>query len=186
MLHYICYLRKHMSDVYVASMLSNIFKYKSEKIGKLLDAGNHELKFENTSLNGNDEFSSVLTIYIANKKKILKLGIYNSLLFGIRVSRYMKAEVIVSDESDDPYQWILIRDSQIFWAEELSTDGEGITLLDSSEKELFYDKALALLPGKDTLEDPSYNSWSFTISPSSLWNNCIKYSPNKEHSSMTE
>ena len=176
MLHYVCYLKKHMLNPYVLSMLSNIFEYGPEKIGELTSEENCELKFENVLLDGDSEFNSVLTVYVVNREKVLKLGIYNSLLFGLKVSSYMKDEVIVSDESDDPYQWILIRNSRIFWVEELATDSEGITLLGSDRKELSYDKALALLPGRDTLKDSNYNSWSFSISPSSLWNSCIKTS----------
>src|SRR3569623_507643 len=173
--HYTCYLKKYMLDTYIESMFGDIFEYDCKEVGKFLCDGNHKLWFENSLLEGYNEFNSALTVYIADKKKVSKLGIYNSLLFGTKISNYTKEEVVVSDESDDPYQWILVRGSQIFLVEELATEGDGITLINSNSIELSYDKALALLPGKGNLEDPNYNSWSFSISPSSLWNNCVKY-----------
>lgn len=164
------------SNRYLIEMLSCIFKYKLEEVGDFLSDGTYYLKFENRLLDEASEFCTELNVYIPDKERVLKTELYNNLLFGVKVSEYIGDEVLVNDESDDPYQWVLIKGKQLFLVEEVDDDNEGITLM-STKLELSYEKSIKILPGKNNIESTSNEhevDRVYFVTPSSLWNTCLK------------
>lgn len=177
MYNYVCYLKKKMSNDYLVKMLSDIFEYKETSISELLNGvGHYDLRFENRQLDDVSEFKTELNVYILDKRKILNLELYNNLLFGRKVAIYIKDEILINDESDDPYQWILVKEGEIFLVEEEYKDNEGINLISSNRLELAFEKALSLLPDRGYVENKSEDETDrpYFVIPANLWKDCVK------------
>ncbi len=176
MYHYVCYLQNNIKDSYLADILSHVFKCKKCDIGELLEDGDFKIRYENRSLDEESEFNNELNVYVDSKEKILELSIYNNLLFGIKFFNSVNESVLVNDESDNPYQWISIKQEGIFLVEECDSDEVGINLSAENSYEISLNKALMILPDKSNIEREDLNSFkqAYFVKPSSLWKSCIK------------
>ncbi len=175
MFHFVCFLKRKKKPSYIKEMLSVLFDVTSENIGSLLSPGLLKLRFESRDFNTISEFDFELNVYVQDKESILELKMYNNLLFGKQVSLYVDDEVLIDDESDDSYQWLLIDKERLFLVEECDDDKSGISLIQSSKKELLFEKALLLLPNKEDIDNLIIEKpRPYFISPSSLWKTCLK------------
>ncbi|MDN4012266.1 hypothetical protein QX233_07345 [Chryseobacterium gambrini] len=137
--NYICYLRENKKDIHLIQMLSNIFQCEEELIGNLLNTYNFKIKFENRLLDNVSEFCTELNVYVDNNTN--SIVFFNNFLFGFEVSKYLNEDILVSNQGDDPYQWILVSNNQFYIVEEIDNENYGIDLQESRVK-ISYNEAM--------------------------------------------
>lgn len=138
--NYICYLRENKKDIHLIQMLSNIFQCEEELIGNLLNTYNFKIKFENRLLDNVSEFCTELNVYVDNNTN--SIVFFNNFLFGFEVSKYLNEDILVSNQGDDPYQWILISNNQFYIVEEIDNENYGIDLQESNRVKISYNEAM--------------------------------------------
>lgn len=104
-------LENNLSIEKFKSALKSLFKINIEKIGHLFEGNENHIYFENFRRNEKKiSFYNSFDIYI-HKKIEIKVGLTNNLLFALEFSRLINQEVLISSESRDLDQWILIEPS---------------------------------------------------------------------------
>ncbi len=176
MCHFICYFKENKKDQEIRNLLNSIFNYGKYEITEISSGFNHGIRYETRILDESSEFKSELNVYISEIKTVLENEIYNDLLFGLVVSKFLKEDIIVNDQSDDPYQWILIRDGGAFLVEEAAGDNKGINVFPNSERRLDINKSLCLFPDINYVRKHNTNKGetAYFIVPSTLWNSSLE------------
>ncbi len=101
-------LENNLSIEKFKSVLKSLFKISLEKIGHLFDGGENYIYYENFVRNEKEiSFYNSFDIYI-HKKIEVKVGLTSNLLFALELSRLINQEVLISSESRDLDEWILI------------------------------------------------------------------------------
>ncbi|MDP3928955.1 MAG: hypothetical protein Q8R57_08015, partial [Bacteroidota bacterium] len=151
----------------LVNAISKIFNLDVKEIGGLFDNEDRILTFqiENiaNALYFNQEVSFFIPYDIARKESVL-----NSLILGKKLFDIINVPILIDDESDDPFQWLLIKDQKLYLIENME-DIEQFELTFSEIKELSLQKALFLLTNK--LDN---NKTAYLISDSKIWLTCIK------------
>lgn len=145
MIHFICYLKRKKTDHYIVELLKEIFNCEIKQISRLIDEEKSLIKFENRVLDDISEFQVELNIYCIDVKRARELQLNNNIFLGIAISKSINEDIIVNDENicDDPYQWILIRQNNLFLVEEDDNeDNNGITLNQNSIIEITYNNSI--------------------------------------------
>lgn len=172
----IFYLKSRFSKQELVSSIEKIFNLLPRSIGHVFDNRdylNYTFRYEYESCKDKDSFFQRMELYPPNDL-LLTTGIYNELIFGIKISKILDEEIIITDHSDDPYEWILIKPTgDIFRVEEDGThDGPEIKLeLSTPPRCLSYEKVLQLFHGKEDL----LSSKEPKTIPSALLESCIIY-----------
>lgn len=177
-MHYVYFLKEKISSKCIKKMLCGVLEYEIDDVGELLSDGNFLVRYEIRILDHIADFFIELNIYLHDKEKIFQLELYNDLLFGIRLLRYMKVkQLIIDDLSSDPFQWILIDNKSFFLVEEVDDDKNGITINSKNILELSLKKMLKLLPQKSDIERGSWQG-AYFVEPSTIWMSCLKVEGN--------
>ncbi len=170
---FICYIKHNLTCEETTKVINKVFALKNTSVASLLDDRECEIRYEWNELDKEAEFSYELIVYTQNKEILINSGIYNNLLFGLKLHDFIQASIIINDETDDPYQWLLIKNKKLYLVEEEFPENNGINLLEKTNCELSIEKSLELLPDKDFIISNSSNSkTAYYVKPSSEWSKC--------------
>ncbi|WP_123910282.1 hypothetical protein [Flavobacterium covae] len=120
------------------SILSDLFKISLEKIGHLYEGGENYIYYENFERNKKKiSFYNLFDIYI-HKNIEIQVGLTNNLLFALELSRLINQEVLISSESRDLEEWILIEPSNKIYLvyDNESSDINNLIINKEQKKEL--------------------------------------------------
>ncbi|CAL2090872.1 hypothetical protein [Tenacibaculum sp. 190524A02b] len=172
MVHLVCFFKDNVSVKKIKESLAIIFDVDFYDIKELFNDTEAIVKYEIRKLSINQDFNYELNLYV-KRDSILITKLYNNLIFGYRFSKVLNFEILINDESDDPYQWILIEKNNLFLVEEKDTEEYGIDIIKSNRQKLNFNKAMKLLQNEEAIVNPSKANSVFYVSPSSKWNECI-------------
>lgn len=165
-------LESDFDEALLKSSLLEIFHITESDLSNLFKGNYSLIKYEIRKLVNYQDFNIEIIIYVP-KEVIIENTIFNNLIIGSKISKLLNIEVLINDESDDPYQCILINKDNIYLVEEQEDECETIRINRSFAKRMNYQKALNLLPGRDyILTDKSLRPVYYVL-PSNLWNKCI-------------
>lgn len=156
MMMFVLNLKELNYDLINAS-LGRILQLDRSQIDSLIgDNANAIIKYEYT-LRNKTEFMTELVLYCQEEFCLTK-KIYNDLHIALPLAKDLKQDIVIDDQSEDPYQWILVRSNgELFVVSEL-VDGEeiGSFIIDySSMKKVTLKQVLAVLPSREYVkEDP--------------------------------
>lgn len=163
---FVMYLSKVFRDKTIELMFANIFKTDMNQVGQLLDNVPHEIVIDSRNILESSGSCYELSLFVPIKTTE-QLGITNNLTLAIEVSRYLNSTIIVDDESDDPYQYLIIKNNQLFLTDYLENP-QNCQDIQGDIKELDIEKALRLLN-----QYQNSNS-AYKVKDSRLWLNCLK------------
>ena len=161
------YVDGKVSDSCVAGFLVKAFQLDAKAISQLQDCSDAEVTFEINKI-GRDGFSSEINVFL-DAALARKSGMYNNLLLGIAISRMAKCGILINDESDDPYQWILIEGDVVFLAESGCDESEDINMRINSRRVLDINFALGVFPGENDFDSERVKGSAYLVTPSSKW-----------------
>lgn len=177
-MHYVFFLKSYIDSNDIIKLLGNLFCLKTQEIGELNEEGEKIiLRFEIEILDNTSEFKFELNIYCHSLDLILNKGFYNNLILGVELSTILKKEILINDESDDPYQWILINEKWIYLVESEDNNHVGITLKESRTLPLSLSKAMELLPNEQyilDLKEEKVVPSTYYVKSSFLWQNLAR------------
>ncbi len=167
MTHFVCYFNFKIDIEVLKRALSNVFSVKKNQVSELLDEQEKiKIKYEIINLSDTDERGYFIELNIYTLQNISKfVGIYNNLLLSIELNVYFNSNILINDESNDPFQWILVtKYRKVFLVEEKEFDNDFIVIKEN-RYELSLAKSLNLLP-KDINFDKSI---PYFVDNPSLW-----------------
>lgn len=177
-MHYVFFLKAYLDNDAIIKLLGNLFCLKAEEIGELNESDKKiSLRFEMRILDNVSDFKFELSVYCDSLDLILNNGFYNNLILGVEISSILKREILINDESDDPYQWILINGKCIYLVESKDNNQPGITLIESNKIPLSLSKSIQLLPNKQYIIDLKENkivAVPYYVKSSLLWKNVVR------------
>ncbi len=145
----VCYFKKQKTEESIKNILGKIYKTNQNNIKKLEDYDDKAIiNFQFTKFGNDSDFNYQLEIFVSNDL-IISLGIFNNLILAIHLNKILEEEILINDESDDPYQWLLIKNNKLYLVEEYEDLQQGINLLYEKSIELNILKAINLLQNKD-------------------------------------
>lgn len=177
-MHYVFFLSGYIDSNDIIKLLGNLFGLKTEEIGELSESEKTtQIRFEMRILDNTSDFKFELSIYCDSLDLVLNKGFYNNLILGVEFSTILKKEILINDESDDPYQWILINEKFIYLVESKDDNHVGITLKESSALPLALSKAMELLPNEQyiiDLKEEKVVPSAYYVKSSFLWQNLAR------------
>ncbi|WP_417351202.1 hypothetical protein [Flavobacterium alkalisoli] len=142
----VCYFNKKTNLLLLKESLSNIYGVSIDKIHDLYEYNlNSELNFEITEYNRDNGFCIQLELF-PTKDRILISKVFNNLILGIELNRHLKQDILINDETDDPYQWLLIKDHLLYLVEEQFTEEFNNCIKIDIKHEIDITKSLPLFP----------------------------------------
>lgn len=118
--HFICYFKsKKITESVLVNSLSIVFNISSCQIGELIDDGDLLIRYEIIDLDSSGKgFFRELNIYV-EKSILIKSHINNNLLLVLELTNVIQEDIIINDESNDPYQYLLVNSKrQVFLVED--------------------------------------------------------------------
>lgn len=177
--HFVFYLKENISEEFLKIILAQIFSVKVPQIVGILEGGGggtyeiRNLNSLNTSTNElNNDFRYEVNLYVP-KDIILKTSIFNNLLLGNKVSLFLNKEVLVYNESDNAYLWLLINEDDLYLVKEIVGENTSISIDRTSKIKLSFKKALELLPGKEYY-NTDIETAAFYVKDSNIWKRCVE------------
>lgn len=152
-------------------VLSIVYKVNIDKIDEF-DYNNVKdstLRYQITEYSQTQDFNYQLEIFVTDDL-IINSGIYNNLILAIEANKLLNVNLLIDDESDNPYQWLLINSRGLYLVEEkINEDSNyGIDIQDDMGLKINLDKALGLLPKKNDVLNKYYEE-SYFIKNSRKW-----------------
>ena len=102
----VCYFKDFSDEKKIVDILSTIYSVDKHFISNL-ESGSDVLNFEFKKFNSKSDFNVQLEIFL-DYKTILKTKIYNNLILALKLVDLLKLDILINDESDDPYHWLLL------------------------------------------------------------------------------
>lgn len=157
MVIFVLYLNQDISDSVAEYALSRSFDGK-------------KIKYEKRMLGGGNGYFVEIDIF-AEEETCLTAGVYNNLLLALRVVEFIEGDILINDESDDPYQWIRIdKEKNVRIVEEIDEeDTEAVLISDELGKKVDLQYALTLLPDKEYILLPQNKRPAYYVRDSSFW-----------------
>lgn len=163
---FVLYLDKKNTQVLVEEMLSVVFNTNEKQIGQLLDNVSHEIviDFRDFSIHPFNWYE--LCVFVPTEMAE-KVNLTNNLSFGREVSKYLGSPVILDDESDDPYQYLMIKDERLFLLDYVE-EPRNFEFVNETFRELSFERASEFLHSIDRAES------AYQVKDSRLWLSCVK------------
>ena len=176
MIYHVFYLpKKPKNKEQLIKAIAYVYNVDERQINYLLSNNKSLIFYELEELSTSNHFNYELTIHVP-KKIALTSQVYNILSAGLIFQNLLKSELLIEDNSDDPYQSILIKKGKIFLVEEDGiNESYGINLfLESEQQQLCILKSLKLFPDKEYIENNDINIINSRIIDSKRWKGAIK------------
>jgi hypothetical protein len=143
-MHFIVYLKNNIKRE-IKTILSEIFNKNISDVTGLLEYNDTSIKYEIINLSDNKVgFYNEINVYFENEPNNL---ITNNLSLAIKLSSKLNCEILINDETYNPYQWILVKNSRnIFLVESKEHMDESI-LIEKVIGQLDLQKSLEILSG---------------------------------------
>ncbi|QKX04210.1 hypothetical protein HN014_04560 [Aquimarina sp. TRL1] len=143
-----------------------IFECKEDQVGELLEEGEFLIRCEKSYLDDLKKcFYLELNVYV-DIDVLTKVGAYNNLLLGLEIVTLLQRSILINDESNDPYQWLLLDKSRrLYLVEEIDNEIESICLKEEY-LELSLIKSMKLLPNFSKLNNKDI---VYFVDSPSLW-----------------
>jgi hypothetical protein len=171
----VCFFKDFLDEKIITDVLSSIYLVDKYLINKL-DTYNDLsiINFEFTKYDDVSDFNIQLEIFL-NEETILNSEIYNNLILSIKLVDKLQINILINDESDDPYQWLLLTKNKKLFLIEQSYDyeiGSGINIIEV-KGELDLSKAISFFPQKHYIIHYEGNK-VYYIDNSKIWEKVIK------------
>jgi len=136
----------------IRDFLISEFKLLETEVNEItVDNENMVMSYEVTVRNYPSELQTELCFYL-NDNLCLEFELYNDLQLAIKFSDYFFMDVIFSDQSNDPYRWILLNTEKELYIVDEQLEGvneEGFYIDYKSAQKVSEDRVLSVLPSKD-------------------------------------
>jgi len=172
------YIYWSYSEKILKKDLSEIFHISKDQIVNLAQAKNHKITYEmrqfrcNSQNSHNSIFCNEINLFV-NGEVVIDSRCFNNLLLANHISLAVKKEVLIFNESDNPYLWLLIDQNNLYLVSEIEDNNDCILIDKQNAKKLFFEKALTLLPGIDYYTD-SRPAKAYYVNDYNLWSTCIR------------
>lgn len=175
--HFILNTRSFVNNEFLKEILHEIFRLEVFQINSILESRKTIITYEIRRLNDtvlvndlDNNFCFEINLYIP-REYILKTGLYNNLLLGIKFFSLLKQEILIYNQSDNPYLWILIND-HVYLVDEIEGESNCVIIDKNFKRKLSLIKAINLLPGKDYYD--LNEEIAYYVKDDKLWQNCIE------------
>ncbi|RFZ94335.1 hypothetical protein D0C36_01905 [Mucilaginibacter conchicola] len=152
---FILQIKNKIKDRQVVNFLVSQFSLTQKDIGELMSGKTDtKINYQIFCRECPSEFKVELTFFI-KEEVCLELEIFNSLIIALSFVDYFSRAVVINDESQDPYRWILVNEfKKIFVTDEVIYDdnglfNEGLFIDYSTAKEITINSAMKVLPDRD-------------------------------------
>lgn len=167
----VCYFKHNISITEIIDALSKIYNKDIDEIG-LFDYENKNnflIRFQITNYVSNADFNYQLEIYISDED-IIQSKIFNNLILSLKINQILYVDLLIHDESDNPFQWILISGNEAFLVEEMieNTGGFGINIDFKNRQKLNKAKAIEIMPNENDIILKYYDKGYF-VKNSNKW-----------------
>lgn len=166
---YDCLLKKGIKGVDIAQLVAAVLQVEKQDVAQLLYDSDCNIYYEYKVLDDEAAFSWILSVYVNDEEKIKAQKLYNPLLFGLMISKYLDAEVLINAHCVDPYLWILVEHGKIYLVDEVDEDDDGVNLHKDIKKELSIDKVLASFPDDDHFSKHKTINHTAPLFPIEVW-----------------
>jgi len=165
-LHFVCYFNFDITNQEILKCILSIFKCNRNQVGELLEDGEYLIRYETLYLSDLKEgFYKELNIYVT-PKIVEQSGVYNNLLLGLEITSLINKVVLINDESNDPYQWLLLDNEGKLYLVEENDDNLSNIVLKANRFRLSFSKSLKLLPN---LTDVRTKNIPYYVDNSKFW-----------------
>ncbi|MBV8255414.1 MAG: hypothetical protein JO154_22630 [Chitinophaga sp.] len=158
MIHFILNFRDGVSESKVINGIKKILNLKDSEIDNVMGESLEPIVSYDILIRIPTEFIMELTL-ICPESFCLDRKVYNALDIALPLSKEISQDIVIHDQSKDPYQWILVEPSKkVFIVDELidNDQEDGFWIDWSSKFQVSIDEALSVLPNKEYVEqDPS-------------------------------
>lgn len=149
-MHLVIYLKNKIENIKL--ILSKAFNVSFYDISNLFDYEETIIRYEIIELSdNNDGFFLELNIYTE-----LNDFISNNLMLAIELNKKLKCEILINDESYNPYQWILINTNNKIFLVESKEISDELILIEKIKGELNLKKSIEKL-SKYNFENKAYH-----------------------------
>jgi hypothetical protein len=168
--HFVFYSRKNIQEIVLKDCLYRLFNMQPSFESK-------EVTFQTRTLNeGKSDVTNAFcyetNIYVPGHL-ILLLELFNNLTLTRKISACLDVELLIFNESDNPYLWLLVTKDNLFLVKENPTSNNDCISLDPEYVlKLSYLKALSLLPDKEYFY--SSNNRAFYVTDYKQWEKCAE------------
>ena len=165
-------LKEDISDEIIKESISKIFELNKSKVSQIYeDSDESVITYEKRIFEEKIGYYIELCFFIPDNICLLS-KIYNNLSFALLFVNYISDDIIIDDESDDPYQLIRItKNQEIFLVEREDSESESIIIKNSNQKKLNKEYALSLLQDKEYYLIDQDKRPAYYVKDSEFWLN---------------
>lgn len=165
---HVFFLKSKIPKKELKKLISTIYLIEKSKINLLEKYDeNAIINYQITKIASDSDFNYQFEIFISNDL-IISSGVFNNLILAIKLNKILRKEVLINDESDNPYQWLLINNENLYLVEEEENQKQGIYIFYEKSIELDISKGIALLQNKNDYIESKKNTPYYIKNPK-LW-----------------